>query len=177
MVLAEEYLFDPHGEALGICRRRDRAGAPPRRPRGSGERCPAARLVAEFEVDGPAVTQETLLWDGEQQRVAFSTDVDGLAGRVAAANRFPPTCRAGAQFYQTATAVIGRLFGHPGIDAAEHWGSDSTLDNPAHDWGFGDGFDRPVALTGPDGTRLTEAIGVAEVINPGVGRAQPGSGP
>ena len=118
--------------------------------------------MAEFELGGLAVTQETLLWDGEQ-RVVFRTHVDGSAGQDRLLRvRFPADVPGGLPVYQTATAVIGRPFGHPGIDTAEHW---FTLDNPAHDW-FGVGSTARVALTGPDGTRLTQAIGVAEVITP-----------
>ena len=165
MVLAEEYPSHPHwGEGPWHLSPkgpgRGSAGAP---ARVRAERCPAgSRLVAEFELGGLAVTQETLLWDGEQ-RVVFRTHVDGSAGEDRLLRvRFPADVPGGLPVYQTATAVIGRPFGHPGIDTAEHW---FTLDNPAHDW-FGVGSTARVALTGPDGTRLTQAIGVAEVITP-----------
>ena len=121
-----------------------------------------SRLVAEFPLGGLAMTQETLLWDGEQ-RVEFRTHVDGTIGQDRMLRvRFPADVPGGLPLYETATAVIGRPFGHPDVDTAEHaW----TLDNPAHDW-FGLGSTARVVLTGADGTRLTQAIGVAEVISP-----------
>src|ERR1700761_7657673 len=127
------------------------------------QRCPVgSRLVAEFELDGLAVAQETILWDGED-RVEFRTHTDGSIGpdrmlRV----RFPADVPGGLPVYETATAVIGRPFAHPDVDTAEHsW----TLDNPAHDW-FGVGATAKVVLTGPDGARQAQPIGVAEVITP-----------
>ncbi len=118
--------------------------------------------MAEFELGGLAVTQETLLWDGEE-RVEFRTHVDGEAGhdRLLRA-RFPADVPGGLPVYQTATAVIGRPFGHPDVDTGEHW---FTLDNPAKDW-FGLGSTACVALTGAGGTRQAQAIGVAEVVSP-----------
>ena len=147
--------------ARGTCRRWARAGARRRPARVRAERCPVgSRLITEFVLGGLTVTQETLLWDGEQ-RVEFRTHVDGDAGQDRLLRvRFPADVPGGLPVYQTATAVIGRPFGHPDVDAAEHW---FTLDNPAHDW-FGVGSTARVALTGPDGTRLTP-IGVAEVIS------------
>jgi len=170
MVLAEEYPSHPHwGEGpwhlspMGPGRG---SAAAPARVR--AERCPVgSRLIAEFVLGGLTVTQETLLWDGEQ-RVEFRTHVDGDAGQDRLLRvRFPADVPGGLPVYQTATAVIGRPFGHPDVDAAEHW---FTLDNPAHDW-FGVGSTARVALTGPDGTRLTQAIGVAEVISPAAAAA------
>jgi alpha-mannosidase len=126
------------------------------------ERCPVGyRLVAGFGLDGLAVTQETLLWDGEE-RVEFRTHVDGAAGHDRLLRvRFPASVPGGLPVYQTATAVVGRPFGHPDADTAEHW---FTLDNPAHDW-FGLGSTARVALGGPAGTQHV-AFGVAEVISP-----------
>jgi alpha-mannosidase len=138
------------------------------------QRCPVgSRLVAEFELDGLAVIQETILWDGED-RVEFRTHVDGPIGpdrmlRV----RFPADVPGGLPVYETATAVIGRPLAHPDVDTAEHsW----TLDNPAHDW-FGVGSTARVALTGADGSRRDQAIGVAEVITPdGLAEGQDAAG-
>jgi alpha-mannosidase len=127
------------------------------------QRCPVgSRLVAEFDLDGLAVVQETILWDGEA-RVEFRTHVDGSIGQDRMLRiSFPADVPGGLPVYETATAVIGRPFGHPDVDTAEHsW----TLDNPAHDW-FGLGSTARVALTGADGTRRPQAIGVAEVITP-----------
>jgi hypothetical protein len=89
--------------------------------------------------------------------------VDGSIGQDRMLRiRFPADVPGGLPLYETATAVIGRPFGHPDVDTAEHpW----TLDNPAHDW-FGLGSTARVALTGADGARRIQAIGVAEVITP-----------
>jgi alpha-mannosidase len=138
------------------------------------ERCPVgSRLLASFELDGLAVVQETIVWDGED-RVEFRTHVDGSMGtdrmlRV----RFPADVPGGLPVYETATAVIGRPFGHPDVDTAEHsW----TLDNPAHDW-FGVGSTARVALTSADGSQDELAIGVAEVVTPdGLAEGQDGPG-
>ncbi len=129
------------------------------------ERCPVgSRLVAELVLGELRVTQETLLWDGAD-RVEFSTHLDGSIGhdhllRVA----FPANVAGGLPVYQTAVSVIGRPFGTADVDVAEH---SFTLDNPAHEW-FGLGSTARVALTGPDGLRQLQAIGVAEVITPRV---------
>ena len=165
MVLAEEYPGHPHwGEGpWHLSPKGPGRGSADAPARVRAERCPVgSRLVAEFSLGGLTVTQETLLWDGEQ-RVEFRTHVDGDIGQDRLLRvRFPADVPGGLPVYQTATAVIGRPFGHPDVDTAEHW---FTLDNPAHDW-FGVGSTARVALTGPDGTRLTQAIGVAEVISP-----------
>jgi len=127
------------------------------------ERCPVGtRLVAELELAGLLVTQETLLWDGAD-RVEFRTHVDGSIGqdrllRVV----FPADVPGGLPVYQTAVAVIGRPLGPVDTDVAEH---SYTLDNPASEW-LAIGSTAAVALTGPDGTRQLQAIGVAEVIAP-----------
>jgi alpha-mannosidase len=164
-VLADEYPahprwgegpwhLSPKGTSTG-------SAAGPARVR--AERCPVgSRLVAEFDLDGLAVVQETVLWDGEQ-RVEFRTHVDSSIGQDRMLRiRFPADVPGGLPVYETATAVIGRPFGHPDVDTAKHWW---TLDNPAHDW-FGVGSTARVTLTGPDGTGPSQAIGVAEVITP-----------
>src|SRR5262249_46530454 len=85
------------------------------------ERCGVgSRLVAEFELGGLRVTQETLLWDGAD-RIEFRTHVDGSIGqdrllRVA----FPADVPGGLPVYQTAVAVIGRPPGPIDTDVAEH---------------------------------------------------------
>ncbi|HEX3958941.1 MAG TPA: glycoside hydrolase family 38 C-terminal domain-containing protein [Trebonia sp.] len=133
-----------------------------------------SRLVATYRLGDLRVTQETLLWDGAEQ-VEFRTHVDGAIGhdhllRV----RFPALVPGGLPVYQTATAVIGRPFGLPEADTAEHgW----TLDNPAHHW-FGLGAAARAALIPPGGAPVLQAIGVAEVITAGSGGGQDGtSGP
>ena len=78
--------------------------------------------------------------------------------------RFPALVPGGLPVYQTATAVIGRPFGAPEADVAEHWW---TLDNPANHW-FGLGAVARAALTPPPSRRGAVALGVAEVITPDV---------
>ncbi|HEY0717096.1 MAG TPA: glycoside hydrolase family 38 C-terminal domain-containing protein [Streptosporangiaceae bacterium] len=169
-VLADEYPAHPHwGEGpwhLSPTGTSTGSAAGPARVR--SQRCPVgSRLVAEFDLDGLAVVQETVLWDGEH-RVEFRTHVDGSIGQDRMLRvRFPADVPGGLPVYETATAVIGRPFAHPDVDTAEHWW---TLDNPAHDW-FGVGSTARVTLTGPDGTGPSHAIGVAEVITP-AGAAQ-----
>jgi alpha-mannosidase len=127
------------------------------------ERCPVgSRLVAEFELGGLRVTQESLLWDGSD-RVEFRTHVDGSIGsdnllRV----RFPAAVAGGLPVYQTAVSVVGRPPGDTDIDVAEHW---YTLDSPASEW-FAVGSTARVALPGAEGSRQLQAIGVAEVVCP-----------
>jgi alpha-mannosidase len=127
------------------------------------ERCPVgSRLVAEFELGGLRVTQESLLWDGSE-RVEFRTHVDGSIGsdkllRV----RFPAAVPGGLPVYQTAVSVIGRPPGDTDIDVAEHW---YTLDTPASEW-FAVGSTARVALPQAGGGRQSQAIGVAEVVCP-----------
>ena len=127
------------------------------------ERCPVGgRLVAELELGGLQVTQETLLWDGAD-RVEFRTHVDGSIGqdrllRVV----FPADVQGGLPVYQTAVAVIGRPPGPVDSDVAEH---PYTLDSPACEW-LAIGSTAAVAVTSADGGRQLQAIGVAEVIAP-----------
>ena len=122
------------------------------------ERCPiGSRLVAGFDLGGLRVSQETLLWDGVG-RVEFRTYVDGSIGQDALLRvRFPASVPGGLPVYQCATSVVGRPFGTPDADVAEHA---FTLDNPAHEW-FGLGSTARV-ITGD----RAWPIGVAEVIVP-----------
>ncbi|HUC24889.1 MAG TPA: glycoside hydrolase family 38 C-terminal domain-containing protein [Streptosporangiaceae bacterium] len=132
------------------------------------ERCPVgARLVAELELGGLQLTQETLLWDGAD-RVEFRTHVDGSIGqdhllRVA----FPADVPGGLPVYQTAVSAIGRPPGPIDSDVAEH---SYTLDSPACEW-LAIGSTAAVALTGAGRARHLQAIGVAEVIAPATLRA------
>jgi alpha-mannosidase len=122
------------------------------------EHCPAGqRLVSELRLGGLAITHETLLWHGSD-RVEMRTHVSGRIGqdRLLRA-RFPLRLPGALPVFQTATAVIGRPFGHPDADVAEH---PFTLDNPAHEW-FGLGAPVRVRAGGSD-----TAIGVAEIIVP-----------
>ena len=129
------------------------------------QRSPAgSRLVATYPLGDLAVTAETILWDGAD-RVEFRTHVSGSIGQDHLLRvRFPAVIAGGLPVYQTATAVIGRPFGAPEADVAEHW---CTLDNPANQW-FGLGSVAAVPLTAGDrGVAVAQAIGVAEVVTPG----------
>jgi len=127
------------------------------------ERCAVgSRLVAELELGGLHITQETLLWDGAD-RIEFLTHVDGSIGqdrllRVA----FPVDVPGGLPVYQTAVAVIGRPPGPADTDVAEH---PFTLDSPASEW-LAVGSTAAVACTAAGGSRQLQAIGVAEVVAP-----------
>jgi alpha-mannosidase len=143
------WLLSPKGPGTGS------AGAP------AGvrvERSPiGSRLVAGFDLGGLRVSQETILWDGVG-RVDFRTHVDGSIGQDALLRvRFPADVPGGLPVYQCATSVVGRPFGTPDADVAEHA---FTLDNPAHEW-FGLGSTARV-ITGD----RAWPIGVAEVIVP-----------
>jgi alpha-mannosidase len=124
-----------------------------------------SRLVATYSLGDLAVKAETILWDGAE-RVEFRTHVSGSIGRDRLLRvRFPAEVHGGLPVYQTATAVVGRPFGVPEVDVAEHWW---TLDNPAHHW-FGIGSVAQIALTAPNGATSAaalQAIGVAEVVTP-----------
>jgi alpha-mannosidase len=127
------------------------------------ERCPVGgRIVAELELGGLVITQETLLWDGAD-RVEFRTHVDGSIGqdrllRVV----FPVEVPGGLPVYQTAVAVVGRPPGPIDTDVAQLW---YTLDCPANEW-LAVGATAAVAITSPEGSRQLQAIGVAEVVAP-----------
>jgi alpha-mannosidase len=124
-----------------------------------------SRLVATYSLGDLSVTAETILWDGAE-RVEFRTHVSGSIGKDRLLRvRFPAEVHGGLPVYQTATAVVGRPFGTPEVDVAEHWW---TLDNPAHHW-FGIGSVAQIALTAPSSEKSTsvwQAIGVAEVVTP-----------
>ena len=128
------------------------------------ERSPVgSRLVAGYPLGDLAITAETILWDGAD-RVEFRTHVSGSIGRDHLLRvRFPAQVPGGLPVYQTATAVIGRPFGAPEVDVAQHWW---TLDNPANHW-FGLGAVARAVLAAPSGD-VPVALGVAEVITPDV---------
>jgi alpha-mannosidase len=162
LVLTDEYdyhprwgegpwLLSPKGPGTGSA-----AGHAPVR----AQRCAiGSRLVTGFTLGGLRVSQETILWDGTD-RVEFRTHVDGSIGQDALLRvRFPADVPGGLPVYQCATTVVGRPFGTPDADVAEH---PFTLDNPAHEW-FGLGSTARVVT----GDRAWP-VGVAEVIVPGV---------
>jgi len=131
------------------------------------ERCPVGgRIVAEFELAGLHVTQETLLWDGSE-RVEFRTHVDGSIGQDRLLRvLFPADVPGGLPVYQTAVAVIGRPPGPVDTDVAEH---SYTLDCPANEW-LGLGATAAAAVRSGDGSRQLHALGVAEVVAPAAAR-------
>jgi alpha-mannosidase len=131
------------------------------------ERCPVgSRLVSTWTLDGLRVTQEVLLWDGVD-RVDCRTHVDGSIGQDRLLRvRFPLDVPGALPVYDVGHAVVGRPFGFPDEDAAEHpW----TLDNPADTW-LALGSTARVALVDEPGdppgkaARRLVAIGVAEVV-------------
>jgi alpha-mannosidase len=132
------------------------------------ERCPVgSRLVAELQLGGLRVTQETLLWDGAH-RVEFRTHVDGSIGQDHLLRvRFPANVPGGLPVYQTAVSVIGRPPGDTDVDVAEH---SYTLDSPAAEW-LAVGSTARVSLPGAPGGAQLQAIGVAEVVCPPSQRA------
>ncbi|MEV5713352.1 NEW3 domain-containing protein [Amycolatopsis mediterranei] len=120
------------------------------------------RLVATTALDDLRITQRTTLWRGVS-RVDFRTDVDGSLGqdRLLRA-RFDFDAPGALPVAEVGFGAIGRSFGFPDVDAAEHlW----TLDTPAHTWA-GLSATARVALVADDGTRTAHAIGVAEVVEP-----------
>jgi hypothetical protein len=122
-----------------------------------------SRLVSRYQLGDLTITAETILWDGAD-RVEFRTHVSGSIGRDHLLRvRFPARVAGGLPVYQTATAVVGRPFGAPEADVAQHWW---TLDNPANHW-FGLGAVARAVLAGPAG-QVPVALGVAEVITPDV---------
>jgi alpha-mannosidase len=134
------------------------------------ERCPIGRrLVSTWALDELRITQEVLLWDGVDQ-VEFRTHVDGSIGQDRLLRvRFPLDVPGALPVYDVGNAVVGRPFGFPNEDTAEHF---STLDNPAYGW-FGLGSaarvalaDHPGAAPGEAAVRALVAIGVAEVVAP-----------
>ena len=123
--------------ARGCCARTARAPARPAGPaQVRAERCPVGtRLVAELDLGGLRVTQETLLWDGaEPGRVPHPRGRLDRAGPAAAG--VVPGRRAGRPAGLPDRGVGDRAAaGAADTDVAEH---EFTLDNPAHEW-FGVG--------------------------------------
>ncbi len=148
------WLLCPAGPGTGSCARPAAVRA---------ERCPVGgRIVAEFELGGLRVTQETLLWDGAD-RIEFRTHVDGSIGQDHLLRLiFPVDVPGGLPVYQTALSVIGRPPGPIDTDVAEH---SYTLDSPASEW-LAVGSTATVAVADEHGARQHQAIGVAEVIAP-----------
>jgi len=118
------------------------------------------RLIATCRLGGLDITCEVTAWHG-LGRLEFRTHVDGSIGhdRLLRA-RFPLAIGGARPVYETAGAAIGRPFGFPDVDAAEHpW----TLDSPAYTWAGLSSAAR-VALRDERGIRARHAIGVAEIV-------------
>ncbi|GIH15375.1 NEW3 domain-containing protein [Rugosimonospora africana] len=123
------------------------------------------RLVVTGTVDGIDYEQVVTLWSGVD-RIDFRTRVlDHAVQDKLVRVRFPVDLPGALPVSEVAAAVVGRGYALPDVDSAEApW----TLDNPANTW-FGLGSTARVRLTSPDGVPLGErAIGVAEVVVPGV---------
>ncbi len=120
------------------------------------------RLISETVLGGLRLTRTATLWHGAD-RIDFHTRLDGSIGadrllRV----RFDLDLPGALPVSEVGFAAVGRPFGFPDADAAEHmW----TLDNPAHTWSALSTTAR-VALHEDDGTTLHHAFGIAEVIAP-----------
>jgi alpha-mannosidase len=117
------------------------------------------RLITSCRLGDLEITSEVTLWDGVD-RIEFRTHVDGSIGQDHLLRvRFPLSVAGARPVYETGHAVIGRTFGWPDVDAAEHpW----TQDNPAYGWA---GLSSAARVVMPDGT--AHAIGVAEVVAAG----------
>ncbi|WP_354643797.1 NEW3 domain-containing protein [Kitasatospora camelliae] len=142
------------------------AGAPAEVRRETGPL--GERLVVAGTVEGLRYEQTVTLWRGAA-RVDCRTRVVDYAGADRLLRlRFPVDLPGALPVSEVAGAVVGRGFALPDVDAAEApW----TLDNPANTW-FGLGSTARVALTGPAGQVLGErALGVAEVVVPGLAEA------
>jgi alpha-mannosidase len=118
------------------------------------------RLVSVCRLGDLEITQEVTAWNG-LDRLEFRTHVDGSIGHDRLLRvRFPLAAAGARPVYETAGAAIGRTFGFPDVDAAEHpW----TQDNPAYTWAGLSSAVRVALRSGP-GIRLKHAIGVAEII-------------
>ncbi|MFI8083875.1 NEW3 domain-containing protein [Kitasatospora sp. NPDC086009] len=126
------------------------------------------RLVIAGTVDGVRYEQTVTLWRGVD-RVDCRTRVVDFSGADRLLRlRFPVDLPGALPVSEVADAVVGRGFALPDVDSAEApW----TLDNPANTW-FGLGSTARVALTDPAGApRGERALGVAEVITPGLDSA------
>jgi alpha-mannosidase len=118
------------------------------------------RIVSTTELGGLRITQHTVLWHG-LSRVDTRCHVDGSIGqdhllRMRFAFDLPGTLPVA----EVGFAAVGRSFGFPDVDAAEHlW----TLDSPAHTWA---GLSSPVRLRlwRHDGRTEDHCVGVAELV-------------
>ncbi|MGH3322653.1 MAG: glycoside hydrolase family 38 C-terminal domain-containing protein, partial [Streptosporangiaceae bacterium] len=140
-----------------------RVGSSSARAAVHAETSPAgSKIVSSFRLGELVCTQEVVLWHG-LERVDFRTRVDGSIGRDRLLRvRFPFAVEGARPVYEVAGAVIGRTFGFPDVDAAQHpW----TQDNPAHTW-VGLSSTARVALREAGGRETRHAVGVAEIVAP-----------
>jgi alpha-mannosidase len=116
-----------------------------------------SRLVSVATMGELRITREVVLWAGAE-RIDFRTHVDGSIGQDRLLRvRFDLDLPGTLPVSEVGFAAIGRGFGFPEADAAEHlW----TLDNPAHTWA---GLSSTARIS-LDGGARRHAIGVAEVI-------------
>ncbi|MFB9906719.1 glycoside hydrolase family 38 N-terminal domain-containing protein [Allokutzneria oryzae] len=128
-------------------------------------RCPIGqRLVVRGEIGPVRYTQTITLWRGVP-RVDCSTKVDEFTGSDQLLRlRWPCPVPGALPVSEVGDAVVGRGFGLPDVDSAEHpW----TLDNPACTW-FGLSATARIRVGG-----ATRAIGVAELVAPSRAEAAP----
>jgi alpha-mannosidase len=118
------------------------------------------RIVGTTQLGGLRITQHTVLWHG-LSRVDIRMHVDGSIGRDHLLRaRFPFELPGTLPVAEVGFAAVGRSFGFPDVDAAEHlW----TLDSPAHTWA---GLSSPVRLRlrHQDGHTEDHCVGVAELV-------------
>ncbi|MBB5897867.1 hypothetical protein ACFFS4_04030 [Kutzneria kofuensis] len=118
------------------------------------------RIVSSTTLDGLRITQHTVLWHG-LSRVDIRCFVDGSVGQDHLLRaRFALDLPGTLPVAEVGFAAVGRSFGFPDVDAAEHlW----TLDSPAHTWA---GLSSPVRLRlrHQDGRVGDHCVGVAEVV-------------
>lgn len=114
------------------------------------------RLVSRTTLGDLRITQQVTLWHG-LPRVDVRSFVDGSIGQDRLLrSRFAFDLPGALPVAEVGFAAVGRSFGFPDVDAAEHlW----TLDSPAHTWA---GLSATVRLRLPGG--VLHAIGVAEVV-------------
>ncbi|WP_158846124.1 glycoside hydrolase family 38 N-terminal domain-containing protein [Saccharothrix deserti] len=125
------------------------------------------RIVSRTALGGLRITQHTTLWHG-LPRVDVRAFVDGSVGqdRLLRA-RFAFDVPGALPVAEVGFAAVGRSFGFPDVDAAEHlW----TLDSPAHTWAGLSSMVR-LRLRHSDGQVEQHAIGVAELVTAEDGRA------
>jgi alpha-mannosidase len=125
------------------------------------------RLVSRTTIDELRITQHATLWHG-LPRVDLRSFVDGSIGQDRLLrSRFAFDLPGALPVAEVGFAAVGRSFGFPDVDAAEHlW----TLDSPAHTWA-GLSATARLRLRHPDGDGALHAIGVAEVVTAEDGRA------